>query len=169
MSRFARVLCVAAISAAVPLTACSQPTTERAQAGSEDQAQTQNDEQAIRDTNTRWLDLIVKKDAAAVAALYTENGAFMAPNAPIATGRAAIQAAWQGMFEMPEVALTFEPDEIVVSSSGDMAYDRGTYKFSAAGEGGPMTDEGKYVVVWRKVDGKWLVAADIFNSNNPAP
>jgi uncharacterized protein (TIGR02246 family) len=160
---------VAAISAAVPLTACSQPTAERAQAGSEDQAQAQNDEQAIRDTNTRWLDLIVKKDAAAVAALYTENGAFMAPNAPIATGRAAIQAAWQGMFEMPEVALTFEPDEIVVSSSGDMAYDRGTYKFSAAGEGGPMTDEGKYVVVWRKVDGQWLVAADIFNSNNPAP
>jgi uncharacterized protein (TIGR02246 family) len=168
MSKFAQILCVAAVSMAVPLTACAQRPAEQSQAGGNDQAQAASDEQAIRETNTRWLDLIVKKDAVGVAALYAENGAFMAPNAPIATGRAAIQAAWQGMMDMPGVALTFEPDEIVVSSSGDMAYDRGTYKFTADGESGPMTDEGKYVVVWRKVDGKWLVAADIFNSSAPA-
>ena len=169
MSKFARLLCAAAISAAVPLTACSQPTAERAQAGSDDQAQAASDEQAIRDATKRWLDLIVQKNAAEIAAMYTENGAFMPPNAPVASGRAAIQAAWQGMLDMPEVTLTFAADEIVVSSPGDMAYDRGTYKFSAAGDDGPMTDEGKYVVVWRKVDGQWKAAADIFNSNNPAP
>ena len=168
MSKFARILCAAAVSMAVPLTACSQPPAEQAQAGSDDQAQAKSDEQAIRETNTRWLDLIEKKDAAAIAALYAENGAFMAPNVPIASGRAAIQAAWQGMLALPGVALTFEPDEIVVSSSGDMAYDRGTYNFAATLEKGPVTEEGKYVVVWRKVDGQWQVAADIFNSDASA-
>jgi hypothetical protein len=30
-----------------------------------------------------------------------------------------------------------------------------------------VKDEGKYVVAWKKVDGAWKVAADIFNSNVP--
>ena len=34
--------------------------------------------------------------------------------------------------------------------------------------GEPLTDTGKYVVVWRKIDGKWKAAADIFNSDLPA-
>jgi ketosteroid isomerase-like protein len=35
--------------------------------------------------------------------------------------------------------------------------------------GNPVTDNQKYVTVWRKgADGSWKVVADIFNSDNPA-
>ncbi|OFW98715.1 MAG: hypothetical protein A3E78_12810 [Alphaproteobacteria bacterium RIFCSPHIGHO2_12_FULL_63_12] len=122
-------------------------------------------EQAIRKTNEQWLALIRDHDAAAVSMLYTADGAMMAPGAPIAQGQPALETAWGGLMQMPGFALTFEADQIVVASGGDMALDRGVYQLSLDGPDGAMKDIGKYVVVWRNVDGQWKVAADIFNSD----
>ena len=117
------------------------------------------DEQRIRDNAERWVDLVRNKDAAAIAQLYTEDGTLMPPNMPIAKGRPAIQQTWAAMMQTPDFDLTFAPEQITVSTSGDMALDRGTYR---VGE-----DTGKYVVVWRKVGREWKAAADIFNSDKP--
>ena len=126
------------------------------------------DEGAIREQVTRWLQLVAAKDASGIAKFYTEDGAVMPPNAPIAKGHASIEKAWASMMSMPGFDLTFAPEEIVLSSSGDMALDRGTYRLAIAPSGKPQTDTGKYVVVWRKVDGEWKAAADIFNSDLPS-
>jgi ketosteroid isomerase-like protein len=69
------------------------------------------------------------------------------------------------MMRTPGFDLTFAPEQIVVSSSGDMALDRGTYSLTIAPDGTTQTDTGKYVVVWRKIDHEWKAAADIFNSD----
>jgi ketosteroid isomerase-like protein len=71
------------------------------------------------------------------------------------------------MMQTPGFDLTFTPEVILVSSSGDMALDRGTYRLLVAPQGKQLTDTGKYVVVWRKVGGDWKAAADIFNSDLP--
>ena len=126
------------------------------------------DEQAIRGQVDRWLQLVKAKDAAGIAALYAEDGAVMPPNAPIGKGRAAIQQTWASMMQTPGFALTFAPEQILVSASGDMALDRGTYSLTIAPDGTTQTDTGKYVVVWRKIGREWRVAADIFNSDLPA-
>jgi uncharacterized protein (TIGR02246 family) len=123
------------------------------------------DEQAIRGQVDHWLQLVKAKDAAGIAALYTEDGAVMPPNAPIGKGRTAIQQAWASIMQTPGFDLTFVPEQIDVSSSGDMALDRGTYKLAVAPNGAAQTDTGKYVVVWRKIGGEWKAAADIFNSD----
>ena len=136
-------------------------------AGSE--SSTQNNpashEQAIRNTNDRWLALIRDQNPAAVSRLYASDGAMMAPGAPIAQGQPALEKAWGGMMQMPGFGLTFKADKIVVAKGGDMALDQGTYQFSFSGPNGPTKDVGKYVVVWRNIDGQWKVAADIFNSD----
>ena len=71
------------------------------------------------------------------------------------------------MMQTPGFDLTFVPEQIILSSSGDMALDRGTYKLTVAPNGTAQTDTGKYVVVWRKIGGEWKAAADIFNSDLP--
>ena len=125
------------------------------------------DEQAIRGIVDTWVQLIKAKDAAAIAALYSEDGAVMPPNAPIGKGRNAIQQTWASMMQTPGFDLAIVPDQIIVSSSGDMALDRGTYRLAVAPDGKAQTDTGKYVVVWRKIGNEWKAAADIFNSDLP--
>jgi uncharacterized protein (TIGR02246 family) len=157
--------------AALLLPACQageKPANQSAEANSTAAVDTGADEQAIRAQVDHWLQLVKAKDAAAIAALYTEDGAVMPSNAPIGKGRAAIQQTWASLMQLPGFDLTFTPEQIIVSSSGDMALDRGTYRLAIAPGGTAQTDTGKYVVVWRKIGGEWEAAADIFNSDLPA-
>jgi uncharacterized protein (TIGR02246 family) len=154
--------------AALLLPACQageKPANEAAEVNSTAAVDAGADEQAIRGQVDRWLQLVKAKDAAGIAELYAEDGAVMPPNAPIGKGRAAIQQTWTSMMRTPGFDLTFAPEQIVVSSSGDMALDRGTYSLTIAPDGTTQTDTGKYVVVWRKIDHEWKAAADIFNSD----
>lgn len=126
------------------------------------------EEEAIRGQVARWLQLIKSKDATAIAQMYTEDGAFMPANAPIGKGREAIEKNWAAMLATPGFDLSFAPETIIVSSSGDMALDRGNYRLAVAPDGKQQVDTGKYVVVWRKIGTEWKAAADIINSDLPA-
>ena len=145
-----------------------KPANNTAEVNSTAAVEVGANEQAIRGQVDRWLQLVKAKDAAGIAALYAEDGAVMPPNAPIGKGRAAIQQTWASMMRTPGFDLTFVPEQILVSSSGDMALDRGTYRLTIAPDGTTQTDTGKYVVVWRKIGREWKAAADIFNSDLPA-
>lgn len=148
--------------------ASEKPANDAAEVNSTAAVDAGVDERAIRGQVDRWLQLVKAKDAAGIAELYAEDGSVMPPNAPIGKGRAAIQQTWASMMRTPGFDLTFVPEQIVVSSSGDMALDRGTYSLTIARDGTTQTDTGKYVVVWRKIGREWKAAADIFNSNLPA-
>jgi uncharacterized protein (TIGR02246 family) len=145
-----------------------KPANDAAEVNSTAAVDTGADEQAIRGHVDQWLQLVKAKDAAGIAELYAEDGAVMPPNAPISKGRAAIQQTWASLMRTPGFGLTFVPEQIIVSSSGDMALDRGTYRLAVAPNGTAQTDTGKYVVVWRKIGSEWKAAADIFNSDLPA-
>jgi uncharacterized protein (TIGR02246 family) len=159
------------LSVTALLTACQaseKPGNDTTQSNAAASVDSSADEQAIRGQVGRWLQLVKAKDAAGIAQMYTEDGAVMPPNAPIGKGRAAIQQTWASMMNTPGFDLTFTPEQIVISESGDLALDRGTYQLAIAPSGKTMNDTGKYVVVWRKVGGEWKAAADIFNSDLPA-
>jgi uncharacterized protein (TIGR02246 family) len=156
---------------ALLLPACQvreKPANDGAEVNSAAAVDTAADEQAIRGQVDRWLQLVKAKDAAGIAALYAEDGAVMPPSAPIGKGRPAIRQTWASMMQTPGFDLAIVPEQIIVSSSGDMALDRGTYRLAVAPNGTATTDTGKYVVVWRKIGSEWKAAADIFNSDLPA-
>lgn len=128
-------------------------------------ANTAEEQQAIRDIDAKWVAAVATKNAGAVAGFYADDAALLAPDEPIAQGKAAIQAAWGRFLSLKDFKLTFAPTKIVVASGNDMAYEIGTYALSFDDKKGPVQDNGKYVVVWTNKDGRWLAAADIFNSN----
>ena len=165
-----KVLLLLSVTALL-LPACQareKPASDGAEVNSAAAVDTAGDEQAIRAHVDHWLQLVKAKDASGIAELYAEDGAVMPPNAPIGKGHAAIEQAWASMMRTPGFDLTFNPEQIVISSSGDMALDRGTYTLTIVPAGTTQTDTGKYVVVWRKIGGDWKALADIFNSNLPA-
>jgi ketosteroid isomerase-like protein len=145
-------------------------TDARAQMGRrvEKAAATAAVSQQIRALNERWQAAIDARNTDQAVTMYAPNAVFMAPNAPKATGQ-AIYNAWAGMFRTPGMALKLHPATITPSDDGTMAYDVGTYDFRyKSPRGRPMTDNGKYLVVWMKQpNGEWRVAADMFNSDLP--
>ena len=52
-----------------------------------------------------------------------------------------------------------------VAAAGDMGHHVGTYEITAGGE---VVDRGKFTEIWRRQDGEWKMAADIWNSDMPA-
>lgn len=125
------------------------------------------EEKAIRDIDARWVSAVAARDTAAITKLYATDGLYMAPNWAALGGRAGAQKGWGMMFAAKDAALTFGPTKVVVAQAGDIAYDIGTYTFSMAGPKGRVEDKGKYLVVWKKQDGAWKIAADMFNTDMP--
>ncbi len=126
-------------------------------------------EQEIRELDKKWVGAVVRGDVATIVDFYAADGAFLMPNAPPAEGREAIAEAWKGLISLPNLSLNIRSTRIDVAASGDLAADIGTYDLAFSGEDGRIRDEGKYVVVWKKVNGEWKVLADILNSNLKAP
>ena len=101
-------------------------------------------------------------NAAAIAAVYAEDAMILPPGSQAIQGREAIQAYWQAALDEAEgVASTIETKEVHVL--GDAAIEVGSYMDTNAD--GSHRDHGKYLAVWTKVDGKWMLARDIFNSS----
>jgi uncharacterized protein (TIGR02246 family) len=109
-------------------------------------------------------------DAAAWVALFADDGVQMPPNFPANVGKAAIGPWSHGLLSHFKVRFALAVDEVHVV--GDWAFERGGYEFGmSAPAGGPaMQDSGKYITIYRKAGaGGWLIARDIWNSNNPPP
>jgi len=116
----------------------------------------------------QWVAAFKAKDFAAIEALMAPDALLLAPGAPPVQGPKAVAAIWESWGALPNVAIDFGGTFAEVADSGELAYDYGTYTFAFDGEQGPFKENGKYIVVWKKIDGAWKIAADIFN-NNGAP
>ncbi len=127
----------------------------------------QSEETVIRELDRKWAEAIVAKDLDRTVAHYADDAAFLAPNAPATSGKAAIRTAWDDLLKTPGLSLTFGPTTVRIAHAADMAYEIGTYTMGLDGPSGRVEDDGKYVVVWTRIGGDWKVAADIFNTSRP--
>jgi uncharacterized protein (TIGR02246 family) len=128
--------------------------------------QTGDAESNIRQNTANFSTFVNRSDAASIANIYAEDAVFMAPNAPATRGRSAIRQVWSGLFGSGRADLTLTTDS--VTQSGDLAVEVGHYQFGMTPAGGAtMRDTGKYVVVWKRINGQWQIADDIYNSDLP--
>ena len=106
-------------------------------------------------------------DADGLVALYAEDAVLSPPGAPAARGHAAMRdfiakdtaaSAAAGV----RLSLDSARDHGI---SGGLAWEWGTFK--AKDKSGATVDAGKYVTVYRKMNGKWLIIRDIWNSDKP--
>lgn len=67
----------------------------------------------------------------------------------------------------PKQDVTWSTDRVDVSTSGDLAVEYGKYDVKGLGAKGTESDQGRYVTVYKKVNGDWKVAADIGTSTKP--
>jgi uncharacterized protein (TIGR02246 family) len=119
---------------------------------------------AIDAANAEFAAALRRSDARAVAAMYTERGQLFPPNERIVEGRAAIERYWKASINSGIKAIELKTTE--VEDLGESAVEVGSY--TAYGKDGAEIDRGKYLVLWRRVDGAWKLHRDCWNSNEPA-
>jgi uncharacterized protein (TIGR02246 family) len=102
-----------------------------------------------------------------VAALFAQDGAFMAPHHDPAYGPKAVERLLRQFAESGYEDLRLET--IRVEASGDLAMEIGRYSVGIRKPDSTIiADRGKYVKAWRRL-GAWLIVADCWSSNLPVP
>ena len=110
------------------------------------------DDVAIRRISEDWIRFYNAGDAAKVAALYADDGYYLSAHI-LAHGRPAIQAYWERGIKAGGHIDYIKP--LTTFYSGDIGYTAGTYQATNAG----VTVDGRILIVLRKVEDKWLIAA----------
>lgn len=118
-----------------------------------------------QDAADAWVERYTANDAAGIAALYTEDAQLLPPDQEIVSGRAAIQEFFARTNPPGSAALEIATVETHVL--GDNAHRQGS--FLLKGSDGNTVTAGKFLELWKKVDGKWLIHRDMWSANAPLP
>ena len=143
------------VSLMLILTSCGAPPTNVAEV-----------RKAIEDADARQMAAFASKDIAGMTANYAPDAVILPQNGPAVSGKEALEASFK---EMSNTMSNLKWSITKFDASGDVAYEVGTYTANIQMPGMPaMADKGKFVTVWkRQADGKWLIEADIFNTDLP--
>ena len=131
------------------------------------QTATASASKAIEANTKTFIEAFNKGDAAGVGSMYAMDAKLLPPNDKMREGRAKIQEFWAGAAGAGLKIVSLTP--IDVTATGTYAVETGKYVVTTpAAGGGTVTDEGKYVVVWRREGRVWKIIRDIWNSDKPA-
>jgi ketosteroid isomerase-like protein/quercetin dioxygenase-like cupin family protein len=128
----------------------------------------QGDEAAIRLLSNKWQQDIAKQNIDAVVALHAPDAVVLMSHEKVAKGTAMIRERWKEGAATPGLVLHWTPIKINVVSP-TVATEYGTYTESYDTPQGKGTDEGSYIVIWNKINGKWKVALDAPVTSAPMP
>ena len=117
---------------------------------------------AIDNGNAQWIEAWEKGDPEMVAAIFTDDAVMLSQGGRVFKGR-------QQIFERQKAAMQSVTRPIKVSVitvkiwlDGDAAYETGKYKYEYTEKGKPVTEEGRYVTMWkRQGDGSWKLSMDM--------
>ena len=130
---------------------------------SDDDAEAHADIESVRQRATEWAASEAANDIDRTLDYMWEDAVMQPPNAPQIQGHEAIR----GLYE----TVTFEsldPGPLTVHTSGDLAVvwsPRMTYTLEMGGD--TISDDAKFVAVWKRRDGVWKVLENTWNTNLP--
>lgn len=122
-----------------------------------------NAKKEIENANQEISQLMIKGDSVGLASSYSTDGAVMLNNMPSVKGKENLTKVWgsfmnAGLGSIELSTLEVWGDENFITEEG---------LFITKSKEGVQLDKGKYIVVWKKEDGKWKLHRDMSNSDLP--
>ena len=109
-----------------------------------------------------WLGSFNGGDVAGLGLSYTADARVLPPDEPIISGVTDIEAFWQA-YGPGQVRL--EQADVQSMRIGELWYREGVYKAQFSDEGEPRV--GKFVELWKRENGNWLMYRQMWNRNAP--
>ncbi|MBX9733672.1 MAG: nuclear transport factor 2 family protein [Chitinophagaceae bacterium] len=119
--------------------------------------------QLIETKNKQFGKAHVLRDTAFLNNIFTETARIFAPNANIISGRSAIASInWEYVnFDIHE----FNLETTALYGSGEYLINEGNYNMHYGTDS--TLEKGKFIFVWKMINGDWKLDADIWNSSMP--
>jgi ketosteroid isomerase-like protein len=117
----------------------------------------------IQEKTKQFTEAHITKDTAFLNNSFTEDAKIFPPNSDIVVGQKAIAQLnydWvnYGIHEFKEETLSFYGNE-------DYLIDEGSYYLRYGAEN--TIDKGKYINIWKNIEGEWKIYSNIWNTNLP--
>ena len=114
--------------------------------------------------NQKFGAAYARGDATAIAQLYTPQATMFPPGADMVSGRDGIQKVWAGAIQSGLKITGLQT--LSVEQYGNAAREIGRFTAEAPNAQKQMAKiDGKYVVVWKRLNGSWMLDSDIWNLN----
>ena len=115
----------------------------------------------IQASNVVYSEAFAKRDSLTWLNCYSKDAKLFTPNGPTFSGHSEISNFYSGSLQMGLTGLNLTANEVMGNEDGVL--ETGNYELFIAD--GTKVDNGKYVVYWKKEDGKWKMHRDMFNSD----
>ena len=123
---------------------------------------------AIRKLEDEWAAAMRAGEVDKIVGYFATDGVSMPANKPIVSGTQAIRKDETASYsDTTNVFSTYSSkiDALEVSASGDLAFVRGSDQQKQKTAKGLINEPGKWIDVWKKIDGKWKVIASTWNDD----
>lgn len=119
----------------------------------------------IAEQNERFTNAHLTGDVAAIDAMFTPDATSYPPGADAVRGLPALHDFTVAYLEAGLTEFREETTEFY--GNAEYVVDAGTYVVTYGPE--PVTERGKYLNVWQRVDGSWKIKSNMWNVDGPAP
>lgn len=118
---------------------------------------------AVREARARSNAAIAARDTATLAALVTTSYHAVSSRNAHSDGRRNEAERWRQQFAAhADVLYVRTPHDVRVFKPWEMADERGTWVGTWTEPDGKVTIRGRYSAKWRRIDGAWLLEAEVF-------
>jgi len=144
------------------LAACTAPADQTSQADEMPAVDLAAEAAAVEAVSMQWLEAAQARDLDAATALFADDAVFFDEGEGSHMGVSAIRADMEEDWaDNPDATVSGSTGDVHVASSGDMAWERGSWTYDPDGAGDAEAMNGEYVTIYKKVDGVWKATADI--------
>ncbi|MEQ8905231.1 nuclear transport factor 2 family protein [Ekhidna sp.] len=130
--------------------------------GTPDQSKIDEWKQEIMEVESEFSQMVVEEGVPAAFLAFSAEDVVLMRNNQLTIGKDALREKYSNLDPTPGTSLTWKPDFVDVSKSGDMAYTYGKYVYSQTDSlGNIKSDTGVFHTVWkRQEDGSWKFVWD---------
>jgi ketosteroid isomerase-like protein len=155
--KYTRTICITFSS--VLLGACVPPNVD-----------IEAEQASLRATSDAYHEAAETNDMDSFVGFYTNDGVMFPPNAADEVGLQSVRNFATAFTQLPGFSMSFETVRVGVAASGDMGYtlSDGVVRFEGP-DGTPVEDKIRDFHLWKKQNGEWKLAIDIWNSELPLP
>ena len=124
---------------------------------------TKSEGEKVMKLSQEWSEVVSTGDVDKIVSYWTDDAFLMSAGQPPLKGKPAIRQMVEASFKMPGFRISWQPQSVEVSESGDMAYIIENSQISFTDSTGKTVNlKNKAVSIWRRQpDGSWKNAVDI--------